>query len=79
MFQFKSQWVSNDSNVTPKEFYNDVVYRLEDVVLNVLFNLIKPINGNKNPRVSGLLRPVSIMLTVFDQDTFIGTPRPHIL
>ena len=51
VFQFKAQWVSNQSNVTPKEFYNDVVYSQEDVVLNVLFNLIKPINGDKNPRV----------------------------
>ena len=52
LFQFNSQWISNDSNVTPKEFYNDVVYGLEDVVLNVLFNLVRPINGNKNPRVT---------------------------
>ena len=51
MFQFKAQWVSNQSDVTPKEFYNDVVYSLENIVLNVLFNLIKPINGDKNPKV----------------------------
>jgi len=49
--QFKAQWVSNQSGVTPKEFYNDVVYSLENIVLNVLFNLIKPINGDKNPKV----------------------------
>ena len=51
MSQFKAQWVSNHSDIKPKEFYEDVVYRLEDVVLTVLFNLIKPINGNKNPKV----------------------------
>ena len=49
--QFKSQWVSNHSDVSPKQFYEDVVYSLEDVVLTVLFNLIKPINGDKNPKV----------------------------
>ena len=49
--QFKSQWVSNHSDITPKKFYEDVVYRLEDVVLTVLFNLIKPIKGDKNPKV----------------------------
>ena len=82
MFQFKSQWVSNDSHVTPKEFYNDVVYSLEDVVLNVLFNLIKPINGNKNPKVSEEIIPISIILhahTLVEPDIFVGTSRPHIL
>ena len=29
-----------------------MVYRLEDVVLTVLFNLIKPIKGDKNPKVN---------------------------
>ena len=69
MLQFNSHWVSNDPKVTPKEFYNDVVYSLEDVVLNVLFNLIKPINGNKNLKVSEVLVPV--LYTVFEQDTFV--------
>ena len=52
LFQFKAQWVSNHSDVTPKDFYRDVVYGLEDVVLTVLFNLIKPIKGDKNPKVN---------------------------
>ena len=68
--------------MTPKEFYNDVVYRLEDVVLAVLFNLIKPINGNKNPKVGDEIMPVSIILhahTLVEPDIVVGTSRPHIL
>ena len=68
--------------MTPKEFYNDVVYRLEDVVLAVLFNLIKPINGNKNPKVCEEMMPVSIILpahTFIEPSMFVGTCRPHIL
>ena len=60
LFQFKAKWVSNQSNVTPKEFYEDVVYSLEDVVLNVLFNLIRPINGDKNPKVDNFYHHLCI-------------------
>lgn len=59
LLQFQAQWVSNQSGVTPKQFYYDVVFSLEDVVLDVLFNLIRPINGNKNPKVKTDVHHVS--------------------
>ena len=59
LLQFQAQWVSNQSGVTPKQFYYDVVFSLEDIVLDVLFNLIRPINGNKNPKVKTDLHHVS--------------------
>ena len=37
--------MSNNSNVTPREFFQDVVYELEDVVKEVRLDLIKPIDG----------------------------------
>ena len=45
--------------MTPEQFYYDVVFSLEDVVLDVLFNLIRPINGNKNPKVKTDIYPAS--------------------
>ena len=37
--------MSNDLNVTPRQFFNDVVYELEEVVKEVRLDLVKPING----------------------------------
>ena len=33
--QFGANWVSNDSNVSPSEFYDDVVLKVEEIVLSV--------------------------------------------
>ena len=37
--------MSNDSNVSPEQFYHDVAYKLEDVVKEIRLDLVKPING----------------------------------
>ena len=37
--------MSNHTNVTQRQFFNDVVYQIEEVVKAVKIYLAKPING----------------------------------
>jgi len=43
--QFQAQWVSNDSKVTPEDFYRDVVLAKEEIIAQVSQTLLLPATG----------------------------------
>ena len=52
--QFGASWISNDSNTSPVQFYEDMTLDIEDIVDNTLFYLEQPINGSNILRLKPL-------------------------
>ena len=44
--QFGAQWVSNDSRTSPEDLFEQVVFKLSDLVQDMTLNLESPFNGS---------------------------------
>jgi hypothetical protein len=44
--QWQANWNSNNSEKSPKDFYNEMVLQIDDIVANTKFYIEQPINGS---------------------------------
>ena len=50
--QFKANWVSNDSNISPVDLLQNASFSFEDVVISLKISTAKPMNGTNLPTSS---------------------------
>ena len=71
--------MSNHPNVTQRQFFNDVVYQIEEVVKAVKIYLAKPINGTNIHEVKENEKLAFLLESMVPFKYGIGITKSYIL